>query len=53
MIAALQKLAQTYGENTLPKQIAAFGISGAVGTLLRSHPPLEARIEALRNSREV
>jgi len=57
MIAALQKLATTYGENTLPKQVAAFGISGAVGhglrQLLMSHPPLEARIEALRNSREM
>jgi len=53
MIAALQKLALTYGENTLPKQVAAFGISGAVGSLLRSHPPLEARIEALRRSQEM
>jgi len=57
MIAALQKLAVTYGENTLPKQVAAFGISGAVGhglgKLLRSHPPLEERIEALRRSREM
>ena len=53
MIAALQRLALTYGENTLPKQVAAFGISGAVGhgfsALMRSHPPLEERIEALRN----
>jgi len=57
MIAALQKLALTYGENTLPKQVAAFGISGAAAqglrALLRSHPPLEQRIEALRNRREV
>jgi len=57
MIAALQKLAMTYGENTLPKQVAAFGISGAVGhglgKLLRSHPPLEERIEALRRSRQM
>ena len=53
MVAALQRLSLTYGENTLPKQVAAFGISGAVGhglgALLRSHPPLEQRIEALRN----
>ena len=53
MIAALQRLALTYGENTLPKQVAAFGISGAVGhgfgKLMRTHPPLEERIEALRN----
>lgn len=53
MIAALQRLSLTYGENTLPKQVAAFGISGGVGhglrALLMSHPPLEQRIEALRN----
>jgi heat shock protein HtpX len=53
MVAALQRLSLTYGENTLPKQVAAFGISGAVGhglgRLMRSHPPLEERIEALRN----
>jgi len=53
MIAALQKLALAHGESTLPKQIAAFGISGAIGhglrKLLMSHPPLEERIAALRN----
>ncbi|UHQ18479.1 protease HtpX [Lysobacter sp. KIS68-7] len=53
MVAALQRLSMTYGENTLPKQVAAFGISGSVGSGLRrltmSHPPLEERIEALRN----
>ncbi len=31
MIAALERLSQTYGESTLPKQVAAFGISGGVG----------------------
>jgi heat shock protein HtpX len=54
MIAALERLAQTYGESTLPKQVAAFGISGGVGSglkrLLMSHPPLEERIAALRNA---
>lgn len=54
MIAALQRLSQTYGENTLPKQVAAFGISGGVGhglkKLFMSHPPLEERIAALRNA---
>ncbi|NZA26760.1 protease HtpX [Luteimonas sp. SJ-92] len=54
MIAALERLAQTYGHSTLPKQIAAFGISGGVGSglrrLLMSHPPLEERIAALRNA---
>lgn len=52
MIAALERLGQTYGHNTLPKQVAAFGISGGVGTglrrLLMSHPPLDERIAALR-----
>lgn len=52
MVAALQRLAQNHGENTLPKQVAAFGISGAVGhglrRLMMSHPPLEERIAALR-----
>ena len=53
MVAALQRLSSMHGESTLPKQVAAFGISGGVGTgvkrLLMSHPPLEERIEALRN----
>lgn len=52
MIAALQRLGQNDGANTLPTQVAAFGISGAVGHGLRrlmlSHPPLDERIEALR-----
>jgi heat shock protein HtpX len=48
MIAALQKLSLNHGANTLPKQIAAFGISGAIGGLLRSHPPLEERIARLQ-----
>ena len=54
MIAALERLSQAHGESTLPKQIAAFGISGGVGhglrKLLMSHPPLEERIAALRNA---
>ncbi len=54
MIAALQRLSQTYGESTLPKQVQAFGISGGVGHGLRklflSHPPLEERIAALQNA---
>ncbi len=52
MVAALQKLSLTYGANTLPKQIAAFGISGAVAhgmkRLFLSHPPLEERIARLQ-----
>jgi heat shock protein HtpX len=54
MVAALERLGQTYGESTLPKQVAAFGISGHVGSglrrLLMSHPPLSERIAALRNA---
>lgn len=54
MIAALERLKINHGENTLPKQVAAFGISGAIGhglkKLLLSHPPLDVRIEALRNA---
>ncbi len=50
MIAALERLAQTHGESTLPKQVAAFGISGGMSGLLRSHPPLEDRIAALRQA---
>ena len=54
MINALQRLAQTYGESTLPQQVQAFGISGHVGSgmqrLFMSHPPLAERIEALRKA---
>src|SRR4249919_346652 len=53
MIAALQKLSLNHGANTLPKQIAAFGISGAIGGLLRSHPPLEERIARLQQQASV
>jgi heat shock protein HtpX len=52
MIAALERLQSQHGENSLPKEVAAFGISGhmAVGLkrLFMSHPPLPERIEALR-----
>ncbi|MCF7220858.1 protease HtpX [Marilutibacter chinensis] len=54
MVAALERLSVTYGESTLPKQVAAFGISGGVAhglrRLLMSHPPLAERIQALRNA---
>jgi heat shock protein HtpX len=54
MISALQALGRAHGESTLPKQIAAFGISGAVAHglqgLFRSHPPLEERIARLRSA---
>ena len=48
MIAALEKLQLNHGQSTLPNQIAAFGISGKLGSLFSSHPPLEKRIAALR-----
>jgi heat shock protein HtpX len=52
MVAALERLAQNHGQSTLPKQVAAFGISGGDGgglkRLLVSHPPLDERIAGLR-----
>ena len=54
MIAALERLGQTYGENTLPTSVKAFGISGGIAHGMRglfmSHPPLEVRIQRLRES---
>jgi heat shock protein HtpX len=56
MIAALERLSLTYGASTLPKQVAAFGISGGVGSGLRklfmSHPPLAERVAALRKAQD-
>jgi len=34
----------------LPKSVAAFGITGGIGQLFSSHPPLEERIAALQNA---
>ncbi|WP_115046730.1 protease HtpX [Xanthomonas arboricola] len=52
MIAALERLSLNHGQNTLPSQVQAFGISGGVGDGLRrlflSHPPLAERIATLR-----
>ncbi|MEP7044872.1 MAG: protease HtpX [Dokdonella sp.] len=50
MISALERLAGNHGENSLPKAIQAFGISGEGGftRLLMSHPPIEERVAALR-----
>jgi heat shock protein HtpX len=54
MIGALQRL-QGAHDDPLPSNMNAFGISGGEGRawtrLLMSHPPLEERIAALRNSR--
>lgn len=52
MISALQRLQLNHGESTLPKTMAAFGISGPLAQglqrLFMSHPPLEERIAALQ-----
>lgn len=51
MIAALQRLQSHKGEPAVPDEMAAFAINaGRVHALFSSHPPLEKRIEALRNS---
>lgn len=52
MIAALECLRKTANQPHLPDQMAAFGISGGMGSglkrLFMTHPPLEERIEALK-----
>jgi heat shock protein HtpX len=52
MIAALERLKLNQEQTTLPEQVKAFGISGGGGfmALMRSHPPLEQRIAALREA---
>ncbi len=52
MIRALQRLQVESGQgaqSAMPASMQAFGISGGVGRLFASHPPLEVRIQALRN----
>lgn len=52
MIAALERLRAAHSPGGLPDQLQAFGISGAgargLKELFTTHPPLAARIEALR-----
>jgi heat shock protein HtpX len=54
MIGALQALQRQHEPHDLPGEFAAFGISGGLGsgikTLFMSHPPLEVRIAALQSS---
>jgi heat shock protein HtpX len=54
MIAALQALKRAHGQPQLPDQLAAFGINGGIGAgikrLFMTHPPLDERIEALRQA---
>ena len=52
MTSALQSLQAHHEPSHLPDQVAAFGIrpkKGGLASLFRSHPPLEDRIEALKN----
>ena len=52
MVSALQALQRQHTEDTLPDEVAAFGIrsstASGVRKLFSSHPPLEDRIAALR-----
>lgn len=54
MIAALERLKGSANQPHLPDQLAAFGISGGLGSgikrLFMSHPPLDERIAALKQS---
>ncbi len=52
MIDALRRLQAHHEPSQLPEQLAAFGIrpkEGGFAMLFRSHPPLEARIQALQS----
>jgi heat shock protein HtpX len=49
MINALARLGSMQA-GELPKSVAAFGITGGIGQLFASHPPLEDRIKALQQS---
>ncbi|MES2186116.1 MAG: protease HtpX [Pseudomonadota bacterium] len=49
MVNALARLGgMVPGE--LPKNVAAMGITGSIGALFATHPPIEARIAALQNA---
>ncbi|MGA1252375.1 MAG: protease HtpX, partial [Burkholderiaceae bacterium] len=52
MIAALERLQASIKQPHLPEQLEAFGISGGMGhgfkRLFMSHPPLDERIQALK-----
>jgi heat shock protein HtpX len=49
MIAALSRLGGLHAEGQdMPRNLAAMGITGGIGQLFASHPPMEARIAALQ-----
>ena len=48
MISALEKLKVSPVNESLPDSVDAFGIAGGIGQLLSSHPPLDKRIQRLR-----
>lgn len=48
MIAALQRLGSMQ-PGALPKEAAAFGITGGIGHLFSTHPPMEKRIAYLQS----
>jgi heat shock protein HtpX len=51
MISALQALQRSQEPVQMPGELAAFGINGGgVRKMFMSHPPLEERIQALKNS---
>ena len=52
MISALERLKLNQEQSQLPAQMSAFGISGGGGVmrLFMSHPPLDERIAALRET---
>jgi heat shock protein HtpX len=56
MIGALERLKAAHGQPLPTQQLAAFGISGGVGSGIRrlfmTHPPLDERIAALRAALE-
>jgi heat shock protein HtpX len=49
MVNALQRLQHMQSEG-LPPSLQAMGISGGLGKMFSSHPPLEERIAALQNT---
>lgn len=52
MIHALQRLGHMQA-GTLPKGMQALGITGALGQLFSTHPPLEARIASLQQATDL